>query len=166
MPPTISLIVPVYNEAPGLNSFHQRLADVLADCAMDAEIIYVNDGSTDASKATLNHLMASDQRICILDLSRNFGKEVAISAGLDYCRGNAAVIIDADEQDPPELIKEFIHWWQRGYDVVYGQRDDRSSDSWLKRHTSSWFYSVMSHLSKNRHTERRRRLSLAQPSRR
>lgn len=148
MPDTLSLIVPVYNESPGLSFFHERLCRVLAECDMQAEIIYVNDGSTDTSKEILNRLMAEDNRVCILDLSRNFGKEVAISAGLDYCRGNAAVIIDADEQDPPELITEFIRWWRKGYDVVYGQRKDRSGDSWMKRHTSSWFYSVMGRLSK------------------
>lgn len=148
MPDTISLIVPVYNEELGLSSFHERLSHVLTESSTNAEIVYVNDGSSDGSKEVLNRLMADDSRICILDLSRNFGKEVAISAGLDYCQGDAAVIIDADEQDPPELIKEFIHWWQRGYDVVYGQRKDRSGDTWLKRHTSSWFYSVMGRLSK------------------
>ncbi len=144
----ISLIVPLYNEESSLDAFHSRLAGVLDGISVKAEIIYVNDGSTDSSKEILHTIMAQDSRACILDLSRNFGKEVAISAGLDACRGDAAVIIDADQQDPPELIEEFIHWWRQGYDVVYGQRQDRSSDTWLKRQTSRWFYAVMSKLSR------------------
>ena len=144
----ISLIVPLYNEESSLDAFHSRLVGVLSGISENAEIIYVNDGSTDTSKDILRRLMAKDERVCILDLSRNFGKEVAISAGLDCCQGDAAVIIDADQQDPPELIEEFIRWWRQGYDVVYGQRKDRSSDTWLKRKTAGWFYAVMSHLSR------------------
>ncbi len=144
----ISLIVPLYNEESSLDAFHSRLAGVLNGLSVKAEIIYVNDGSTDTSKDILHNILAWDSRACILDLSRNFGKEIAISAGLDTCQGDAAVIIDADQQDPPELIEEFIHWWRQGYDVVYGQRQDRSSDTWLKRTSSSWFYAVMSKLSR------------------
>jgi len=143
----ISIIVPLYNEESSLHGFHSRLSAALEKIPARAEIIYVNDGSTDGSKALLCELMAQDRRTCLLDLSRNFGKEVAISAGLDYCQGDAAVIIDADQQDPPELITEMIHWWQQGYDVVYGQREDRSTASWIKRTTSHWFYAVMSRLS-------------------
>ena len=110
----LSVIVPAYNENDVIESFYQRMATVLDTLQCDVEMLFVNDGSTDSTLSILNQLHDSDPRIVIVDLSRNFGKEIAMTAGLDYCNGDAVVIIDADLQDPPELIPELIKEWQSG----------------------------------------------------
>lgn len=142
----LSVVVPVYNEEDVLREFHARLARVLDPLPMTAEIVYVNDGSSDGSLALLQALREADPRIAILDLSRNFGKELALTAGLDYACGDAVVVIDADLQDPPELIPDMLSEWQKGYDVVYMQRRSRRGETWLKRFTAFAFYKVMSRL--------------------
>ena len=114
---SLSVVVPVYDEEAVLPAFHRRVAAVLDGIAADAEIIYVNDGSRDGTMSLLDALRAADARVAIVDLSRNFGKEVAMSAGLDHARGDAVVVIDADLQDPPELIPEMLRAWQAGHDV-------------------------------------------------
>ena len=120
---TISVVVPAYNEEQVLPEFHSRLAAVLDGLNLSSEIIYVNDGSRDGTLGVLHALRAEDARVAIIDLSRNFGKELAMTAGLDYARGDATVVIDADLQDPPELIPTLVkHWAEDGYDVVYAQR--------------------------------------------
>lgn len=139
----LSVVVPAFNEEEALAEFHQRLSAVLGSVSMDAEIIYVNDGSTDRTLAVMQGLRGSDQRVAILDLSRNFGKEIAMTAGLDYANGNATVIIDADLQDPPELIPDFVKHWLEGYDVVYAKRISREGESVLKKTTSHLFYRLM-----------------------
>jgi glycosyltransferase involved in cell wall biosynthesis len=140
--PSLSVVVPAYNEAAVLPEFHRRLAAVLDSLAaeFDAEIVYVNDGSGDATMPQLIGLHERDPRVAVIDLSRNFGKEVAMSAGLDHARGDAVVIIDADLQDPPELIPDMLRAWQAGSDVVVMRRRSRADESWLKKATARGFY--------------------------
>ncbi|MDZ7661174.1 MAG: glycosyltransferase family 2 protein [Thiohalophilus sp.] len=139
----LSVIVPAYNEQEVLPEFHRRLCAVLDTVPMAAEIIYVNDGSQDETLAELQRLREQDARVAVLDLSRNFGKEIALSAGLQHAGGDVVVVIDADLQDPPELIPEFITQWQAGYDVVYAQRTRREGETWIKKATASAFYRLM-----------------------
>jgi glycosyltransferase involved in cell wall biosynthesis len=139
----LSVVAPVHNEEGGLVEFHRRLAAVLDRLQMSSEIIYVNDGSRDGSLQILEQLRAGDSRVAIVNLSRNFGKEIALTAGLDHVRGEVAVVIDTDLQDPPEVIASLISTWREGYDVVYAQRRERSGETWLKRNTASLFYRVI-----------------------
>lgn len=144
----LSVVVPAYNEEAVLTQFHERLKAVLAQLPLDHEIIYVNDGSRDRTLTILEELHAKDASVGVINLSRNFGKEAAMTAGLDLVRGDAAVVIDADLQDPPELIVEFVRIWrEEGYDVVYATRESRAGESWVKRATASGFYWVMSKVS-------------------
>lgn len=145
-PCTLSVVIPTYNEEDILEEFHRRLLMVLDQLDLVSEIIYVNDGSTDSSLNQLRNLHAMDPRVAVLNLSRNFGKEIAMSAGLDHARGDAVVLIDADLQDPPELIPEFIKVWQQGHDVVYGQRTERLGESAAKRTTAFAFYRLARYL--------------------
>jgi glycosyltransferase involved in cell wall biosynthesis len=137
---SLSVVVPAYNEEAVLPEFHRRLAAVLDALPVCAEIVYVNDGSSDSTWALLNTLRESDARVALLDLSRNFGKEIAMSAGLDHANGDAVVIIDADLQDPPELIPDMLRAWQDGCDVVLMRRRSRAQESWLKKSTARAFY--------------------------
>lgn len=139
----LSLIVPIYNEEAVLESFHLRTCRVLDSLDLDSEIIYVNDGSEDHTQNILEHLSASDTRVGFVELSRNFGKEVAMTAGLDHAKGDAIVIIDADLQDPPELIIELVAEWRNGFDVVYATRRSRNGETWLKKVTSALFYRII-----------------------
>jgi glycosyltransferase involved in cell wall biosynthesis len=145
--PVLSVVVPAYNEADVLPEFQDRLAAVLNDLGMDAEIVYVDDGSSDSTVQILTDFRNSDPRISIVKLSRNFGKEIALTAGLDHCIGDAIVVIDADLQDPPELIPEFLKHWADGYDVVYATRTKRRGETWLKRTTAAAFYRVVRNIS-------------------
>ena len=138
----ISVVVPCFNEAAGLAEFHARLAAVMDGAGVDWTVLYVDDGSADATRAVAARL-AADTRVAVLGLSRNFGKEAATTAGLDHARGDCVVVIDADLQDPPEVIPELIAAWRDGVDVVYAQRRMRHGESWLKRATASWFYRLM-----------------------
>ncbi len=139
----IAVVVPVHNEASVLHAFHARLGPVLDGLEETVSVLYVNDGSTDDSAGIIARLARDDPRVGLLALSRNFGKEAAITAGLDHAAGDAVIILDADLQDPPELIPELVDRWRAGFDVVYGQRTDRRSDSWLKRTTAELFYRLM-----------------------
>jgi len=139
----ISVIVPAYNEEEVLPEFHARLGDVLASVKMDVEIIYINDGSNDHTLDILHRLQGTDDRVAIVDLSRNFGKEIALTAGLHQAKGDAVVVIDADLQDPPELIPRLVSEWENGYDVVYAKRARRQGDTFLKKTTAHAFYRVM-----------------------
>ncbi len=140
--PVFSVVVPVFNEAEGLPEFHRRLSAVMRRLGR-WEAIYVNDGSTDASLAVLHRLRKADPSIAIVNLARNFGKEVAMTAGLDHVSGDAVVVIDADLQDPPELIEALAAEWRGGYDVVYAQRRGREGETWIKKSTATAFYRVM-----------------------
>ena len=142
-PPKLSVVVPVHNEEPGLPEFHRRLSQVLDALGLASQVLYVDDGSTDRSLAVLQSLADADARVVAIELSRNFGKEVAVSAGLDHSRGDAVIVIDADLQDPPELISEMVHAWQRGADCVSMRRVSRQGESWLKKVTASAFYRVL-----------------------
>jgi glycosyltransferase involved in cell wall biosynthesis len=137
---TLSVVVPAYNEQEVLTEFHRRLAAVLDGLAIRAEIVYVNDGSSDSTWALLNTLRDADTRVALVDLSRNFGKEIAMSAGLDHANGDAVVVIDADLQDPPELIPDMLRAWHEGFDVVQMRRKSRAQESWLKKATARAFY--------------------------
>jgi len=143
----ISIIIPVYNEQENLDYLFQRLLEVLQKLELTYEIICINDGSRDETLKYLIDYHHNYPEIKILDLSRNFGKEIALSAGLDYTQGEAVVIIDADLQDPPELIGELLAKWREGYDVVYATRRSRTGETWLKRLTAFGFYRVLNMLS-------------------
>ena len=134
----LSIVVPAYNEEEVLPEFHKRLTSVLEEVEGSCEILYVNDGSSDRTLEVLNNF--KDPRVWIIDLSRNFGKEIALTAGLDHARGEAVVVIDADLQDPPELIPKFIEKWQEGYDVVYARRTARDGETFIKKATAKLFY--------------------------
>jgi glycosyltransferase involved in cell wall biosynthesis len=139
----ISVVVPVYNEEDVITEFHRQITAVMKHMQFHYEIIYVDDGSKDNSVFILSKIRDQDPCVGILHLSRNFGKEIALSAGLDHATGDAVIVIDADLQDPPELIPEFIHWWHAGYDVVYGKRVVRIGESWVKKTTATWFYRIL-----------------------
>jgi len=147
----ISIVVPFYNEAEGVAGFRARLMPCLE--AVDGvtwEIVCVDDGSTDATLAALLAAQSEDARFRIIELSRNFGKEAALTAGLDAARGDAVIPIDADLQDPPELIAEMVAAWRGGAEMVLARRSDRSSDGILKRETAKWFYALHNRLSKTK----------------
>lgn len=136
----LSVVVPVYNEEEVVAETVKRLHAVLAPLGLAYELVFVNDGSRDATLSILDGLAAGDSRIRILDLSRNFGHQAAISAGMDEARGQAVVVIDADLQDPPELIPAMLEKWREGWDVVYGQRKSRAGESWFKKASAKAFY--------------------------
>lgn len=146
----ISVVVPAYNEQEVLPDFHQRLTAAIAKLPYAFEIVYINDGSQDQTLNIMQELHAQDGRVAIVDLSRNFGKEIALSAGLHKATGEAVVVIDADLQDPPELIPQLIKEWENGYDVVYARRSQRKGETWLKKATASSFYRVMQHVGRVR----------------
>jgi dolichol-phosphate mannosyltransferase len=143
----ISIVVPVYDEAEVLGAFTERLTKVLADLDDDSEIVFVDDGSSDGSLDVLRSLVAADRRIRVLSFSRNFGHQVAISAGIDAARGDAVVVIDADLQDPPEVIAEMYARWSEGNKVVYGVRTRRDGERPTKKLTARWFYRLLGRLS-------------------
>ena len=140
----ISLLIPAYNEQEVLPKLLPRL-DALASAVTnyDFEFLFVNDGSSDDTLSLIQHYAKSDPRISYVNLSRNFGKEVAMLAGFDHARGDAVVIIDADLQDPPELIPEMIRYWEQGYDDVFAKRKSRAGESVLKKKTSAWYYKIL-----------------------
>ena len=140
--PELSVVVPVFNEAGNIEALLARLTPVLERVVASHEIIFIDDGSSDETMTTLRKVHAQDRRRRAISFSRNFGKEIAIAAGLDYARGRAVVIIDADLQHPPELIEQFVARWREGYKNVYGSRVDRSGDSALRRMLTRRFYSI------------------------
>ena len=139
--PMISIVVPCHNEAESLKSFLRETSAALETIASASfEFIFVDDGSTDATLQTLLGFAKNDPRICIVELSRNFGKEAALTAGIDSASGDAVIPIDADLQDPPEVIAKLVEKWREGYEVVLAQRGNRNTDSFLKRVTAHFFY--------------------------
>ena len=141
------VIVPAYNEAAVLEVFHERLSRVLDELPLEGSVLYVDDGSADGTWDIIESLTRRDARAGALKLSRNFGKEAAMTAGLDEVDADAVVVIDADLQDPPELIPALIEQWRAGYDVVYATRSARTGETGFKRLTSSAFYRTMERLS-------------------
>ena len=129
-----------------LPAFHERLAVVMESLPYSWTVIYVNDGSRDGTLDVMLALQARCSNVAILNLSRNFGKEAAMTAGLDHAAGDAVIVIDADLQDPPELIAELVAAWRRGCDVAYAQRCIREGESWAKRTTASLFYRLMARI--------------------
>lgn len=140
--PRLSIVVPVHNEAENLPELYGRLSRVLTEVGSPYEIIVINDGSTDGSLPLLRDLHANDPRVKVVNMARNFGHQIAISAGLDYARGEAIVMMDADLQDPPEVIPEFIRKWNEGYQVVYGTRRERKENI-FKRVAYALFYRLL-----------------------
>ncbi len=149
LPVTLTLMVPVFNEAEAIDAFLQAMSGVFSPHPdITPDFVFVNDGSTDD---TLNILLARQQldpRITVVDLSRNFGKEAAMTAGLSVAKGQVVVPIDVDLQDPPEIILEMLKLWRQGFEVVLGRRVNRDSDTWAKRTTANWFYKIHNKIAK------------------
>ena len=143
----VSLVCPMMNEEDTLRHFFDQVQPLLAACSEDYEMIVVNDGSTDGTLAGLLRAQETLEALQIVDLSRNFGKEAALTAGLAHARGDAVIIIDADLQDPPELIPEMLAHWREGYDLVTHVRSNRDSDGRMKRSTAKAFYSIINRIS-------------------
>ena len=146
MIPKYSFIVPVYNEEKTLPELYRRISAVMDRLDAEVELILVNDGSRDRTLQILRDLHKQDLRVCYLSLARNFGHQIAVTAGLNFVRGQAVVILDADLQDPPELIPDMIEKWRQGYQVIYAQRTQRLQEGWFKRLTAYVFYRILNHL--------------------
>jgi len=140
----VTILVPAYNEQEVLHMLYERLKNIMDNLSSYRfEILLVNDGSKDNTLAVMKELRSMDNRICYLNLSRNFGKETAMIAGLDYAKGDCVIIIDADLQDPPELIPDMLKLWEEGYDDVYAKRKSRKGESFLKKFTSKMYYKML-----------------------
>jgi glycosyltransferase involved in cell wall biosynthesis len=137
--PTLSIVAPVYNEEGNVANFYERVRDALETLDATWEIIFVNDGSRDKSLPLMQELHAQDERIKIVNFARNFGHQVAVTAGIDFARGDAVVLIDTDLQDPPEVIPDLVAKWREGFDVVYAVREERKGESWFKLFTAKLF---------------------------
>jgi glycosyltransferase involved in cell wall biosynthesis len=146
MRPVISVVVPMYNESEIIGTMHRRLAAAMATLDAPWEVIYVNDGSRDTTLREVETLQRADRHVALVNLSRNFGKEIATTAGLDHAHGDAVIVIDADLQDPPEVIPLLVEAWHEGYDMVYAQRRRRAGETWLKKCTAAGFYRIMRYL--------------------
>ncbi len=142
----VSLMIPAYNEEKSLPSLHKALNELIngeLSETYDFEVLLINDGSSDRTLEMIKEMRASDPRICYVNLSRNFGKENAMLAGFDYVTGDCTVILDADLQDPVEVIPEMLKWWEKGYEDVYGRRTHRGKESWLRKEFSLAFYNFL-----------------------
>src|SRR5574341_1654995 len=145
----VSVVVPVFNESEVIEAFSSRATQALAAMrGCDYELLFVDDGSRDDSYRQLAALAARDSHIRVIKFSRNFGHQIAITAGIDHARGDCVVVIDADLQDPPEVIAAMVDKWREGYDVVYGLRADRAGESRLKLATAALFYRVLNRIAK------------------
>jgi glycosyltransferase involved in cell wall biosynthesis len=141
--PRYSIVAPAYNEEAVLHELHRRVAQVMDTTGEPWELVIVNDGSQDRTSEIVRELHAADPRVKLVDFARNFGHQPAVTAGLDYARGDAVVMIDADLQDPPEVILEMIERWKQGYEVVYAVRSEREGESWFKEFTARLFYRLI-----------------------
>ena len=145
----ISIIIPAYNEEEALPPLYDRIKKLMDTMEKyEFELLFVNDGSKDKTIEIIKQLRQEDNRICYVDLSRNFGKEIAMIAGLDYATGDCVIFMDADLQDPPELIPELVKYWEEGYDDVYAKRKSRKGETWLKKFTSKMYYKVLQSMTK------------------
>lgn len=145
----INIIIPTYNEEEALPFLFGRLEKIMKEnSAYDFEILFINDGSKDRTLELIKNQRKKDDRISYVDLSRNFGKEVAMMAGLDYAKGDAVIFMDADLQDPPELISDLIKYWEEGYDDVYARRRTREGETFLKKITSKMYYRILQKMTK------------------
>ncbi len=141
-PPTLSIVIPVFNEEENLHTLHARITKTLTEQRLDYEIVFVDDGSADRSPEILRRLEAEDRRVVVVEFARNFGHQVAISAGLEHSRGRVVCIMDADLQDPPEVLHIFLAKWQEGWEVVYAVRTERK-EWWGKRLAYAGFYRLL-----------------------
>ena len=140
----ISVIIPAYNEEESLPILKQRMEKLMNSMEnYEFEILFINDGSKDNTINIIKEMREEDNRINYVDFSRNFGKEIAMIAGLDYATGDCAIFMDADLQDPPELIPELVKYWEQGYDDVYAKRRSRKGETWLKKFTSKMYYKIL-----------------------
>ncbi|NUQ25165.1 MAG: glycosyltransferase family 2 protein [Saprospiraceae bacterium] len=144
--PDISVVIPVYNEENNLFLLYERLVNTLQGLAVSFELLFVNDGSQDGSAAILQQFARQDARVKFIDFSRNFGHQIAVSAGIDHAQGGAIAIIDADLQDPPELIADLYRKMQEGFEVVYARRNARKGETWFKKWTAKMFYRLLSRI--------------------
>lgn len=144
--PKYSLIIPIYNEEETIPELYRRVSDVMDSLDDSVELILINDGSRDRSLNLMRELQEKDARVCYISFARNFGHQAAVTAGLNFARGQVIVVLDADLQDPPELIPKMIESWQAGYHVVYAQRTKRKKESWFKRLTAYVFYRLLRRL--------------------
>ncbi len=140
--PTLSVVLPIYNEKENISALYSRLVQTLDQVEPNFELVFVDDGSRDESCAILNGLAAQDARVTVVELARNFGHQVAVSAGMDYARGDGVILMDADLQDPPEVLPQFIARWKEGHDVVYAIREHRK-ENWAKRAGYALFYRIL-----------------------
>ena len=141
---TITILIPCYNEEKSLDILYERLRKLIDYLsAYQFKVLLVNDGSVDHTLDKMQQLHAKDSMVSYLSLSRNFGKEIAMLAGLDYAEGDAVIIMDADLQDPPELIPQMIREWENGYDDVYARRRSRAGETWFKKATAHWYYRIL-----------------------
>jgi len=140
---TYSIVAPIYNEIDNLPELYRRVKEVMDSTGVEWELVLVDDGCTDGSTEVIRELGEKDKRVRPIIFARNFGHQIAVSAGLDYSRGDAIVIIDADLQDPPEVILELAEKWQEGYEVVYAVRAEREGESWFKKFTAALFYRII-----------------------
>ncbi len=141
--PVFSIVAPIYNEEGNIDLLHERISQVMDSTGESWELILVNDGSRDRSQAMIDSLAERDSRIKAIHFARNFGHQTAVTAGIDHASGDATILIDADLQDPPELILEMIERWRAGYQVVYAVREKREGESWFKEFSAKMFYRVM-----------------------
>ncbi|MGK2896602.1 MAG: glycosyltransferase family 2 protein, partial [Candidatus Saccharimonadales bacterium] len=145
---TVSILIPAYNEEEVLQPLYERLGKLASETHnYRFEFLFVNDGSTDRTLERIQELAKKDHRISYINLSRNFGKEIAMIAGFDHASGDAVVVIDADLQDPPELISKMLKYWEEGYDDVYAKRKSRAGESWFKKKSSEWYYTILQKVS-------------------
>lgn len=140
----ITILVPCYNEEKSLPIFYKEISSIVENLTeYEWEFLFINDGSKDNTATVIELIQKADKRVAFVDLSRNFGKEAAMLAGFDYAKGDAVIIMDADLQDPPSLIPEMIKYWEEGYDDVYAKRKSRGQESWLRKHLSLAYYSLL-----------------------
>lgn len=144
--PKYSFVIPIYNEEHSIHELYRRVIAVVNQLDGTGELILVDDGSRDKSLLLMRQLHQQDARVCYLSLARNFGHQIAVTAGLNFVRGDAIIILDADLQDPPELVPEMIEKWQEGYQVVYAQRIKRRQENWLKKLFAYLFYRILKRL--------------------
>lgn len=145
----ITILVPAYNEEEALPLLYERVSKIMNDMKdYEFELLFVNDGSKDNTLNEIKKLREQDKRVSYVDFSRNFGKEIGMIAGLDYATGDCVIIMDADLQDPPELIPQMVELWEQGYDDVYAQRKSRKGETWLKKFTSKMYYKVLQSLTR------------------
>lgn len=146
MSPKYSFIIPIYNEEETIGEMYRRISAVMDRMDGAVELILINDGSRDRSLKLMRDLHERDSRVCYLSLARNFGHQIAVTAGLNFARGQVIVILDADLQDPPELIPDMVEMWRQGYQVVYAQRSQRRKEGWFKKFTAYSFYRLLKKL--------------------